>query len=186
VIDVDEGTIAAAEHRVGLDGATHGEQVLTRYLALVYALRGLPVGSAVTFRDIDLAVLGHALDDDVVGVEDRLHALLVEHRPELWNTARLFRRAAVVPMAGLLVGLSAVGGLVLVQRSAGAPAEFDPPPADQVGMTIGVDARPGHPSLGVATEIGDAVVVERPPPGAIAPSGLDIGAPAVLDRDDAD
>jgi len=186
VIDVDEGTIAAAEHQVDLGGATHGEQVLTRYVALVYALRGLPVGSTITFRDIDLAVLGRALDADTGGVEERLHAMVSEHRPELWNTASVFRRAAVVPVAGLLVGLTAIGGLVLVQRSAGAPAVHDPPPADQVGLTLGVDGAPAHPSLGANTEIADAVVIERPSSGAVLPRELDIGQPAVLDRHDAD
>jgi len=199
VIDVDEGTIAAAEHEVGVDDVSHHEQVLTRYLALVYALRGLPVGSAITFRDIDLAVLGQALAEGTDGIEHRLRSLLSEQHPELRSTSRLFRRAAVVPVAGLLVGLTAVGGLVLVHRNAGSLSEAFPVPEDHVGLTLPIVDRgsdgPGviaHSSPSVpgvlgksdGVDIGEAVVFERPSPEQVDADGVDIGSATRIERPD--
>ncbi|MGI9600774.1 MAG: helix-turn-helix domain-containing protein [Acidimicrobiales bacterium] len=200
VIDVDEGTIAAAEQTVGLGDTDRDDQVLTRYLALVYALRGLPLGSPITFRDVDLSVLGRALTDDVDVVHHRLKNLVDDYRPELRDTSRLFRKATVVPIAGLLVGLTAVGGLVLVQREADSMAESTPVPSDQVGLmlplsdseaaTEGVIVGTGSTTPAVlgmndAVEIGDAAVLERPSAAERAANedaGIDIDAATRIER----
>ncbi|MDH4171423.1 MAG: hypothetical protein OEW42_17715 [Acidimicrobiia bacterium] len=202
VIDIDEGTISAAEHEVGLGTEDQRDQVLTRYLALVYALRGLPLGSPITFRDVDLAVLGRALADEAEQLEQHLQSIVQDLRPELRDTSRRFRRATVVPIAGLLVGLTAVGGLVLVPRSAGHPAGSTPTPTDQVGLTIPifdrgadgsgmiVDSGPAAPAvLGMSdgVDIGDAAKLERPTAhqqAVNAEKGIDIASAATIERPD--
>ena len=50
VIDVDEGWVSIGERRQ-LVAPSGPDDVLTKYLALVYELRGLPVGSALRLRD---------------------------------------------------------------------------------------------------------------------------------------
>lgn len=198
VIDVDEGTISAAEQHVEIGGTTGGEAVLTRYLALVYALRGLPLGAPIVFRDLDIAVLGRALDTEAGDVERRLDDLVAEIRPPLADTSRRIRRATVVPLAGLLVGLTGVGGLVLVQRQVGARAEAEGPPAGVAGLALPIvesgAAGPGVVStdpqampLGMldTAEIGDAAVEQRPTAAQRAEhaaDGVDIGTAIQIER----
>lgn len=197
VIDVDEGTISTAEHRVGIGSVTGSEQLLTRYLALVYALRGLPLGTPLTFRELDVDVLGRALAADPLDVQDRLRVLADDIRPPLVTTSTRIRRATVVPLAGLLVGLSAVGGLVIVQRRVEAPHQHEPVPADRHGLTLPVVTVPEPPSgphdpstdgdrLTLAeTLVGDAAVISRPSTDqrdATDEEGVDIGTAVVIER----
>jgi len=124
VIDLSQGTVAAAgEHRAfATDDA---DEVLTRYLSLVYALRGLPPGTPVPLRDLDLAVLGQALRMGAGEVEARLVGLMQDPEQKVGTTTRDLRHRLIVPAAGLLVAVTAVGALVLVTRD-GDRAETTP------------------------------------------------------------
>lgn len=148
VIDLDEGRIAAATGSEDLEDTSSAEHVLVRYLGLVYALRGVPVGTPIKLRDLDVAVLAHALELRAVDVEVRLQDLMAASSPEVKRHARLFRRRLLVPMAGVMLGATAAGAIVLVAGDDGANA------------SVTSDA----PTAGAVTEdvqIGGAVVVER-------------------------
>lgn len=115
VIDLTQGTVAVAG-QVRAFATDDADEVLTRYLSLVYALRGLPAGTPVPLRDLDLAVLGQALRMGAGEVEARLVGLMQDPEQRVGTTTRDLRRRLVVPAAGLLVAVTAVGALVLVTR----------------------------------------------------------------------
>lgn len=125
VIDLDEGWLAASGHEVAVGGG----DVLTRYLALIYTLREIPAGTPVPIRDLDIGVLAHALDTDRGRIENDLDAMMTKRADEVSATSRGLRDRIVVPLAGILVGVTAIGGLVLV-RSEPAVTTSDEIPVD--------------------------------------------------------
>ena len=161
VIDLDEGMIAVGSQRVGLTAAqatsTGAEQLLANYLALVYLLRDLPPGTPIPMREVDVAVLAQALQRDDRYVRAALHRLISADSAGLARRSRTMRRRVIVPVAGILVGLTAVGGLLLV-RSTGTEARADDLPATQGGPTS--TAKP-VPTGSVPVEIGDAAVLQH-------------------------
>jgi hypothetical protein len=111
-------------------------------------LRGLEPGSPIQFRAPDLAVLAEALHLDEAEIVRRLEALVSSPRSKV--AAALLRRRLIVPVAGVMVGLTVAGALLLVRSPEpsrdGAPA----PASTGVSVDAGV----------VPVEIGDAVVIE--------------------------
>jgi hypothetical protein len=156
VIDLDEGAISIGDRRSELvragDGPTPPEQVLGNYLALVYLLRDLPAGTPIPIREVDVAVLAQALQRDPRDVRTALGRLISTDGDGLAGRSAALRRRLVVPVAGILVGLTAVGGLLLV-RSTSSEAQSDPVPATEQG--------PAATARDVPVEIGDPVVIER-------------------------
>lgn len=120
IIDLDEGVISAHDHRLGLETSS-ADEVMTRYLALVYTLRELPIGTEVPLRMLDVGVLGQALElgDDEVCTD--LQNLMTHDIDKVVRVESSLRRKLVVPLAGILVGATALGGLVLVRSDAVAP-----------------------------------------------------------------
>ncbi len=175
VIDLDEGllhiddTTAALGPRPGGRGsvprltgtsdrppgapAVEPDDVLARYLALVWRLRGVEPGTVIALRDLDVQVLADALELGPEAVERRLRHLLTADRSR--RTSRLLRRRLLVPAVGVVVAATAVGVLVLVADDAPTP---DPAPSVSIGDATVVEA-PG-PSV----SIGDATVLEAPAP----------------------
>jgi len=172
VIDLSQGTVAVAGQTRAF-ATDDADEVLTRYLSLVYTLRGLPPGTPVPLRDLDLAVLGQALRMGAGEVEARLVGLMQDPERTVATTTRDLRRRLVVPAAGLLVAVTAVGALVLVTRDGDdaprpgtAPVSADSPALPPV-------------SLAPATQMsaGDAEATERPetsvpeaPPATVEPT----------------
>lgn len=89
--------------------------VMQRYVALLYLMRSKPVGEILQVRGDDAAMLGHAFnrtETDILAVLERI----MEHDTEIVEThAERMRRRLVVPAAGLLVGPTPRGMLVLVK-----------------------------------------------------------------------
>jgi hypothetical protein len=150
IIDLDEGHVAIGEQRIEFDAADP-DAILRNYLALLYLLRGLPVGTPIPLRNADLGVLSDALRVPVRDVSLSLGKMMSAHTDVVREHARGLHRRLVVPVAGILVGFTAVGGLLLV-RSDGAGAAGDAPgsTAPEVGAAVGVPVA-----------VGDAVVLER-------------------------
>lgn len=138
VIDLEGGTLAAGVHQTRLtDGAaTEPEEVLVQYLSLVYTMRDIEPGRSIPLRDLDLEVLSQALADSPDGLHGRLTALMANPDDRIGQRSRRLRRRLVVPAAGILVGATAVGVLIMIQAG-------------------GDSAPPG------GVDIGDAIVVER-------------------------
>jgi transcriptional regulator with XRE-family HTH domain len=177
VIDLDEGRIAvhdaADPELVGPDGpGSDGtipheivapDLVLARYLALVYRLRDLPLGTSVPLRDVDLAVLAAALELPSADVESRLERLMADEEAVGRDQRRISRRL-LLPLVGVVIAVTSVGAVLLVSAD-------DPDPAPPAATTAVVT--PAAPSIGdavvveaptsVPTEIGDAAVQDGPP-----------------------
>lgn len=89
--------------------------VLQRYVALLYLLRSESVGLPLALRGDDVVMLAGAFnrtDDDVA---DELERIMAEDTEVLAELAERMRRRLVVPAAGLLVGPTPAGMLVLVK-----------------------------------------------------------------------
>lgn len=135
VIDLDEGWIAASDYQV----AVGEDDVLSRYLALVYALREIVPGTPIPLRDLDVGVLAHALGSERANIETQLTTMMTTRSSEVTGASRGLRERIVVPLAGILVGVTAIGGLVMVRSEPVA--------------TIGDD---------IPLDIGDAVMISGP------------------------
>jgi hypothetical protein len=150
IIDLNEGHVAVGERRFDVN-ATDPDAILTNYLALLYSLRGLPVGTPIPLRNVDLTVLSDALGLASRDVSMSLGHMMSSNTDVVREHARGLHRRLVVPVAGILVGLTAFGGLLLV-RSDGAGATGNAP----AGSTPAVGASAQPP-----VDVGDAVVLER-------------------------
>lgn len=114
VIDLHDRTItigadtAKASRR---DSLTDG--ILTRYLSLLYKLRGEQPGQPLRLRQLDLDVLGESLWLEPHQVEHRLVGLMHDRVGDLKRRSGLLGRRLVVPAVGILVAVTAGGTLVL-------------------------------------------------------------------------
>lgn len=116
IIDLNEGNVRVGQTKVDLK-AQRPERVLVSYLALVHALRDVPIGSPLLLRQIDIGVLSEALRKSERSIESELGRLLAAENPVVGKRILGLRRRLIVPVAGILVGLTAVGGLLLVQSN---------------------------------------------------------------------
>lgn len=114
VIDLHDRTITIGDKTAKAskrDSLTDG--VLTRYLSLLYKLRGEQPGQPLRLRQLDLDVLGESLWLEPHLVEHRLVGLMPERVGELKKRSGLLGRRLVVPAVGILVAVTAGGTLVL-------------------------------------------------------------------------
>ena len=119
IIDLAEGFIASGDEAVAVESERFAkpdpEDVLGRYLSLIYTLRTLPPGTPIPLRVDDIATLADALQLSGDEVELRLSTLMRNRDDALGLRARLLRKEMMVPSAGVLVGTVSTGSLVLVQ-----------------------------------------------------------------------
>lgn len=116
VIDLESGhtSVSGAERSEVVALGDQVEPVLVRYLALLYAFRGMPVGAPLPLRRVDLDVLSEALALRADDLQHRLRSLMLQPDELLERSARRFRRLRVAPTAGILVGVTAAGALLFV------------------------------------------------------------------------
>ena len=175
VIDLDEGRISIDHNdvEVGDQPPERPDSVLARYLALVYRLRGLPVGTPLGLRDIDLDVLARALALPRDEIEIRLNRL-IDDEVEVETEQRSLLRRLLVPFAGVVVATTAVGTVLIVAENGAVPNSTGTATGTIVG-TIDHDVAVSA-TIDVETDIGDPAVVE-------ADRGTDIGEPAVVEAE---
>ena len=89
--------------------------VLQRYIALVYLLRNAAVGQRLPLRVEDVQVLASAFEMASTEVSTVLHNIMDDDAIMLGEMAERMRRRLFVPAAGLLVGPTPAGMLVLVK-----------------------------------------------------------------------
>ncbi|MGI9623121.1 MAG: hypothetical protein ACR2PK_09825 [Acidimicrobiales bacterium] len=89
--------------------------VLQRYVALLYLLRSEAVGVQLALRGDDMAMLAQAFNKTDSDVEVELERIMSEDNEVVGEFAERMRRRLVVPAAGLLVGPTPAGMLVLVK-----------------------------------------------------------------------
>ena len=162
IIDVDEGVMAVDEHRTTLGRSIADRQdVLSRYLAMVYSMRQVEPGARVPLRIEDLEVLGRALHIGSPIVECDLRALMANPRDLVGWRSRVLRRRILIPAAGVLVAVCGVGTLVLVA---------DDSPATTPGA--GASARTITRAVAGAVadvQVGSAAVQQRAADGSAGP-----------------
>lgn len=168
VVDLESGALLAGHRTRMVPADASIDEILGRYLSLLYLIRGLEPGRRLPLRGDDLEVLSDALQRNIAEIEQRLFELMLPGEVGPW-LSRVRHRLAV-PAAGILVGLTTVGSLVFVQFPAGERA------------TVGAAGQASAPDR-VATEIaltGSGIVTigdaELAP--AVAISRPDVDAPA--------
>jgi hypothetical protein len=162
-IDLGERTIAVGGHRSSVAGrAPTADEVLVSYLSLVYTLRNTKPGHQIVLRAADVDVLAQALDLARPTVTARLHSLMAEPSGAVHRRARVLRGRVLVPLAGVVVAVTALGTLMLVQ-------------ADEPQTLVTESGAPTPAFImtnpdGTTTPvyIGDGLRLEDLPPGAVA------------------
>jgi transcriptional regulator with XRE-family HTH domain len=156
VIDLDDGRIAVNRTDVDVDPAFGPDAVLTRYLALVYRLRSLPIGTPLHLRDVDLDVLSTALALGTGDIDARLHRLM-DSRSDVVADQRRIRRQLLFPLVGVVIAATGVGTLVLVSDRDAKPA------AEVTEVTVAGAARISTPAIEevrIETDLGNGGAVE--------------------------
>lgn len=164
VIDLDEGRISVNRTDIDVDSTYGTDAVLTRYLALVYRLRDLPLGAPLELRDIDIDVLSTSLTMPAPDVELRLNRLM-ESRSDVEKDQQRIRRQLLLPLVGVVIAATGVGTLVLVADG----TDESPAPASQT-VDFG-SARIAAPAIedgaitaiNTETDIGNGGAVETNP-----------------------
>jgi len=117
VVDLANGQMGVGDQTLTLP-STAVDDVLERYLALLYMLRNLRPGAGLTLRDRDLVVLSETLQRELAVVEQRLGQLMLGQ--PVAERHRLLRGRLAVPAAGLLVAATAAGTLIMVSGATGS------------------------------------------------------------------
>lgn len=166
-IDLTEGRLLIGDAKKTFKPELDDREVMIRYLALVYQLREMKPGALITPRDADLLVLGDAFSCDPSDVRDELVGLMRGATKEILAQHGRNRKRWIVPSIGVLVALTAAGGLLLTSQN---PKTSTP-------------RAPLAPAA-VQTNIGTALTLERQPDGhiVVSDSAVNIGAPLVLQR----
>ena len=164
VIDLNEGSVAMGAHSAySVDPQPN--DVLSKYLALVYELRGLPAGAALKIRDLDLDVLANALTLRPRDVQQRLHTLMRGDSEPIDGARRRLRSRVVVPMAGILVAVTAVGALLFERASDSNSDPVATVPGEGGSGSVALEPPVTVPVTDGYVEIGDAAVLVRPSGG---------------------
>ena len=114
IIDLNEGTLGVGAHQTSFDEGAQRQDVLTRYLTLVYAMRDLPPGTPVPLRDPDLAVLADSMSVPVDQVGSELQVLMDASGEVFTPRLERLRHRILIPAIGIVVAATAVGVLLLV------------------------------------------------------------------------
>jgi len=161
VIDLDDGRIEIeGQRRARVAKDADRREVLARYLATVYSMRGIELGTPITLRLDDLEVLGRALHLEPTEAAADLDALMATPDDLVASRHRQLRRKVLLPAAGVLVALVAAGTLVLIDRNASA----DIRPTAPTSTLVSAGAAGGS-----TVAIDHAVVQERNPDGTPGP-----------------
>lgn len=145
VVDLGEGVMSVKDSEVSTVGLSSPDQVLARYLAFVYHMRNLPVGTPISLRDVDLEVLSVALQMETTDVESRLHQLIADEET-VAEVQRSFRLRMLTPVASVVFAVCSAGFLV---------ASFGGSPEPETDISTASVV-----TLEVVTDIGNGAAVE--------------------------
>jgi uncharacterized membrane protein len=163
LVDLDSGWMSVEDSEVQTSGLSSPDEILARYLAFVYHLRNLPVGTPIGFRVLDLEVLSTALEIDKIDIESRLKRLIKDKK----LVAEMQRRSRVrtlAPLAGVVLAVCSAGLLVASFGAAPEP-EADVATAAVVSLDIVTDIGAGGAiaiAPGVETQLGGAAIEINP------------------------
>jgi len=165
VVDLSEGVIQDERTQAAFQVAPERDETLRRYLALVYEMRKQPPGSDLSLRVEDMEVLADVFDTRANDIESDLRRLIAGEAPAIESGRSWLSARVLVPAAGVLVAVTAVGALVFAQTSSDAPAPT-PAPAPQADQAVPLDQLPPAP----VADVGPAgISQERLPDGSPGP-----------------
>jgi len=192
IVDLGGGEMRVGSTGVAIEG-NELDSILERYLSLLYLLRNLKPGTPLTLRDPDVEALSEALEASIAEVEQRLGTLMLGASVE--DRSRLLSKRLMVPGAGLLVGITAVGALIIVGGNSADAGKLSTPslanaaasmPADDSVTSLRSnsssisDAGNGASQRLILPSGVTAEVVDRSDGGASDASGAAVGAEAQL------
>lgn len=128
IVDLKTNTIGVGATSLRFEGPTQ-DLVLERYVSLLYLLREQPVGVSLPLRDNDLDTLGSTLDRRRNQLVTDIHAIMSDRRT-VGRTRRISRQRRVL-QAGLLVGATMAGALIMVGDVIGSTADAMELPAQR-------------------------------------------------------
>jgi len=111
ILDLDRQHLSVGTKSMSFD-SLHTEDVLERYVALVYMMRGLDYGSDLVLRDRDLDVLSRSLGRETEELRAQIIGMI--EAPDSVQRAKSVSKTRMIAAAGILVGVTAIGTLVLV------------------------------------------------------------------------
>ena len=114
VTDVDADALARSGPLRTLMEEADTESVLGRYLALVYALRALPVGTPIPLRSGDIDLLARSLEVEPDEVAEQARHMMRASARRIGDHSDQLRRRILVPAAGILVAVTPTGSLLMV------------------------------------------------------------------------
>jgi hypothetical protein len=164
IVDLSEGVIQDERTRSAIRFDPDRGETLRRYLALVYQMRNAAPGQDLTLRIEDMQVLAEAFGTDSLTIESELRTLMAADAATITTTRSRLSARVLVPAAGILLAVTAIGALVFVQSTSEAPAPA-PAPAPAVAE-VPLDQLPPAPVADVGP---DAITVERLPDGSVGP-----------------
>jgi hypothetical protein len=158
-IDRNEGKIFMGDTKGKFMPDDNDEKILLRYLALVYKMRDTKPGIEVGPRDNDLFVLSTVFGCSPEEIRQQLQQLMKHSASEIRVLHGSLRSRVIVPALGILVALTAVGGLILA-RSSDDPSAA-PASAINIGTALIIE-RDAAPSIGAssATAIDQAIIID--------------------------
>ena len=157
-IDRAEGRLVVADTQQRFLPGDDDRQIMLRYLALVYRLRDQSPGAVLPARVDDLDILAQVFGTDTDLVRHELQSLMIGASREIRSLHRSHLRRVAIPAIGILVALTAAGGLLLTNRSPDAAAATNTarPAAVNIGQPLVITRNsPGD----LRVNIGDALIV---------------------------
>jgi len=118
VLDIDRQLLSVGDRALSFE-SMHADDVIERYVSLIYLLRDIEPGNDLVLRDRDLDVLASSLGYTTTDLRHEIEDLI--QAPDSVTKAKGISRARIVLAAGVLVGLTGVGALVLL----GVPKSSD-------------------------------------------------------------
>ena len=147
------------------ESAEAGE-VLTRYLAALYSMRGIEPGEIIPLRKPDMKVLADALGRSAEQIEQELIEMMLLSTESVRTRGAKLRNRVLIPALGVVVAVTAVGMLLLISEESGATDTVQSGVQPAIAASESVNSSVGS---AVPTEIGNAAVQERLPDGSPGP-----------------
>lgn len=163
-------------------------KIMLRYLALVYKMRDTKPGSPIGPRDNDLIVLADVFDCSVNQVRNQFEHLTSTAVREIQSFHGTLGWRKILPGIGVLVALTAVGGLLLTQSHSSTPVRPAHGAVVSTHINIGeplVITRDGGKTESTRINIGDSLTITRGSSEIQAPSSshaINIGDAITITR----
>lgn len=136
-IDRSEGLLIVGGNSKRFLPDDDDRKIMLRYLALVYKMRDTKPGAPLGPRDNDLAVLAEVFGCSVLDVRDQFDHLTTSAVREIQSFHGSLGWRKILPGIGVLVAITAMGGLLLTQQHNPGPVRTAATPAVGAHISIG-------------------------------------------------